>query len=239
MRSIERENFLESKFSKSLDFDGFFIEKKKKLFKDSLKSEISFIELDDKREKDFLKEKDLKEVIFFKNFNLKFFKNFQRKLKENGIKIPLVLYVKLERKENFIGFFLKLSTLLLKNAIEGVCIREMSKKSLNSLLLILQIFKKRFFRAEYISCPGCGRTLFDIEKITKKVKGKTAHLKNIKIAVMGCVVNGAGEMKDADFGILGASKGMVDLYRGKRCVERGVPIEKADEKLLFHIEKNR
>ena len=85
--------------------------------------------------------------------------------------------------------------------------------------------------------PGCGRTLFDLQQTLAKVKAATAHLNGLKIAVMGCIVNGPGEMADADFGYVGAAPGKVTLYRGTQVVERNIPQEEAVERLLTLIEK--
>lgn len=100
---------------------------------------------------------------------------------------------------------------------------------------ILQATRTRTTRTEYISCPGCGRTLFDLQETIAKVKAATTDLKGLKIGVMGCIVNGPGEMADADYGYVGAGRGKVSLYRGKTCVERGIPTEQAVEKLLALI----
>ncbi|MBK7030970.1 MAG: (E)-4-hydroxy-3-methylbut-2-enyl-diphosphate synthase [Bacteroidales bacterium] len=97
---------------------------------------------------------------------------------------------------------------------------------------ILQATRTRITRTEYISCPSCGRTLFDIESTLEKVKSATSHLVGLKIAVMGCIVNGPGEMADADFGYVGAGKGKVSLYKGKEVVMKGIPEESAVDELI-------
>ncbi len=97
---------------------------------------------------------------------------------------------------------------------------------------LLQAARVRSSKTEYIACPGCGRTLFDLNSTTERIKSKTGHLKGVKIAVMGCIVNGPGEMADADFGYVGGSPGTVNLYVGKDVVERGVPTAAADERLI-------
>lgn len=97
---------------------------------------------------------------------------------------------------------------------------------------ILQAARQRFTRTEYIACPGCGRTLFDLQSTLAKVKEATGHLKGLKIGVMGCVVNGPGEMADADFGYVGAGVGNVSLYRGKECVKKNIPAETALPQLI-------
>ncbi len=97
---------------------------------------------------------------------------------------------------------------------------------------ILQGARLRTTRTEYISCPSCGRTRFDLEATTARIKERTAHLKGVKIAIMGCIVNGPGEMADADFGYVGSGNGMVTLYRGKRIVARDIPEADAPDRLV-------
>ena len=104
---------------------------------------------------------------------------------------------------------------------------------------ILQAARLRTTKTEYISCPGCGRTLYDLPGTIARIKAATAHLKGLKIGIMGCIVNGPGEMADADYGYVGAARGKVSLYRGKECVEKNIPAEEAVEKLLALIENDR
>lgn len=101
---------------------------------------------------------------------------------------------------------------------------------------ILQGARIRFTKPEYISCPGCGRTLYNLEETIARIKAATGHLKGVKIAIMGCIVNGPGEMADADFGYVGAGRGKISLYRGKECIEKNIPEENAVERLLKLIE---
>ncbi|MBR5828357.1 MAG: (E)-4-hydroxy-3-methylbut-2-enyl-diphosphate synthase [Paludibacteraceae bacterium] len=103
---------------------------------------------------------------------------------------------------------------------------------------ILQAARVRMYKTEYISCPGCGRTLFDLEQTIAQVKAATAHLQGLKIGIMGCIVNGPGEMADADYGYVGAGRGKVSLYRGKECVLKNIPQEEAVEQLLALIQKD-
>jgi (E)-4-hydroxy-3-methylbut-2-enyl-diphosphate synthase len=97
---------------------------------------------------------------------------------------------------------------------------------------VLQGSGTRLSKTDYVACPSCGRTLFDLQSTTERIKAQTSHLVGVKIAIMGCVVNGPGEMADADFGYVGGSPGHVNLYVGKTCVERNVPTEIADAKLI-------
>jgi len=106
------------------------------------------------------------------------------------------------------------------------------ERLLEIALSVLQSARLRSSRTEYIACPGCGRTLFDLETTTRRIKSRTGHLPGVKIAVMGCIVNGPGEMADADFGYVGSAPGFVNLYVGKEIVARNVPEEEADERLI-------
>lgn len=104
--------------------------------------------------------------------------------------------------------------------------------------MLLQACRRRFTAPEYIACPGCGRTLFDLERTFGEVKRRTARFAGVKIAVMGCVVNGPGEMADADFGYVGEGRGHVTLYRGRTPVERYIPQEEAIDRLVSLIESS-
>ena len=104
---------------------------------------------------------------------------------------------------------------------------------------ILQAARVRMYKTEYISCPGCGRTLFDLEQTIAKVKAATSHLQGLKIGIMGCIVNGPGEMADADYGYVGAGRGKVSLYRGKECMLKNIPQEDAVTQLLALIEADK
>lgn len=97
---------------------------------------------------------------------------------------------------------------------------------------ILQAARMRSFKTDFISCPSCGRTLFDLQDVTKRIKERTDHLPGVKIAIMGCIVNGPGEMADADFGYVGSKPGMIDLYVGKSCVQKDIPFAEADDRLI-------
>ncbi len=112
------------------------------------------------------------------------------------------------------------------------------KACLQSSYAVLQATRRRMTKTEYISCPSCGRTLFDLEETTARIKNVTGHLKGVKIAVMGCIVNGPGEMADADFGYVGGAPGRVNLYVGKDCVERNIPSAEAPDRLVSLIKSN-
>ena len=104
---------------------------------------------------------------------------------------------------------------------------------------ILQAARIKFVKTEYISCPGCGRTLYDLEGTISRIKAATSHLKGLKIAIMGCIVNGPGEMADADYGYVGAARGKVSLYKNKVCVKKNIPEEEAVDQLLKFIEEDQ
>ena len=110
---------------------------------------------------------------------------------------------------------------------------------LSTSLGILQAARLRMSKTEYISCPGCGRTLYDLQATIARIKAATQHLKGLKIGIMGCIVNGPGEMADADYGYVGAGRGKVSLYRGKECVEKNIPEADAVEHLLQLIENDK
>jgi (E)-4-hydroxy-3-methylbut-2-enyl-diphosphate synthase len=97
---------------------------------------------------------------------------------------------------------------------------------------VLQASGARISKTEYVACPSCGRTLFDLQPVTDQIKHVTGHLTGVKIAIMGCIVNGPGEMADADFGYVGGAPGKVNLYVGKECVEKNVPQAEADDRLI-------
>ena len=94
------------------------------------------------------------------------------------------------------------------------------------------------YKTEYVSCPSCGRTLFKIEEVIREIREATGHLKGLKIAVMGCIVNGPGEMADADYGYVGAARGKISLYRQKECVRMNIPQENAVQELVNLIRQD-
>jgi (E)-4-hydroxy-3-methylbut-2-enyl-diphosphate synthase len=108
----------------------------------------------------------------------------------------------------------------------------------NIAFSVLQATRTRISKTEYISCPSCGRTLFDLQETTAKIRSVTSHLKGVKIAIMGCIVNGPGEMADADFGYVGSGPGKITLYKGKEVVKRNVASEVAVEELVSLLKEN-
>ena len=135
-----------------------------------------------------------------------------------------------------------LGALLIDGLVDGVWIENSAGTAteINSIAFgILQATRARISKTEYIACPGFGRTMYDLQGTLARIKAATAHLKGLKIGVMGCIVNGPGEMADADYGYVGAARGKVSLYRKKECVEKNIPEEEAIEKLLQLIENDK
>lgn len=124
-----------------------------------------------------------------------------------------------------------LGSLLCDGIGDGVALAEMADSTELSFN-ILQATGTRLSKTDYVACPSCGRTLFDLQETTERIKQRTSHLVGVRLAIMGCIVNGPGEMADADFGYVGGAPGQVNLYVGKDCVEKGVPAEVADERLV-------
>ena len=118
-----------------------------------------------------------------------------------------------------------------------LCAERFSRSDLQSLAdSILQAARIKFTKTEYISCPGCGRTLYDLQSTIRRIKEATRHMVGLKIGIMGCIVNGPGEMADADYGYVGAGRGRISLYRGKECVLKNIPEEEAVQQLLQLIQ---
>ena len=135
-----------------------------------------------------------------------------------------------------------LGVLLIDGLVDGLWLENPSSSAdeLNAIMFgILQATRARISKTEYIACPGCGRTMYDLQGTLARIKAATAHLKGLKIGVMGCIVNGPGEMADADYGYVGAARGKVSLYRRKECVEKNIPEEEAIERLLQLIDSDR
>ncbi len=129
-----------------------------------------------------------------------------------------------------------MGALLLDGFGDGIYLQNegaISHEQINSIAFgILQAARVRVSKTEYISCPSCGRTLFDLQTAIAKIKAKTAHLKGLKIGIMGCIVNGPGEMADADYGYVGAGVGKVSIYKKQECIQRNIPVDEAVDKLI-------
>jgi (E)-4-hydroxy-3-methylbut-2-enyl-diphosphate synthase len=165
-----------------------------------------------------------------------------RTLSESGIAAPLLLRVDVtDRLEDPLLFpSVYLGSLLCDGLGDAVRIEHYGSPadSLRLAFNILQGTRLRLFKTEFISCPSCGRTQFDLEETTRRIKARTAHLKGVKIAIMGCIVNGPGEMADADFGYVGWGPGKVSLFVGKDLIEKDIPYAEADERLVGLIKEH-
>lgn len=160
-----------------------------------------------------------------------------------GIDNPVILrgvYNGLDADTVRLRASIDLGALLLKGFADGIEIVSDAltlDEASRLALAILQSARLRISHTEYIACPGCGRTLFDLQQTLARVKEATSHLKGLKIGVMGCIVNGPGEMADADYGYVGAGVGKISLYKGKECVEKNIPAEEAVSHLVELIKK--
>lgn len=182
-------------------------------------------------------------------------RSFFAALAEQGVKCPVVLWSNSEAAtvdEQLIAFATNTGGLLLDGMGDGILLTN-SKDNIqnnkvtgrtylevksneqflnNTAFSILQATRTRISKTEYISCPSCGRTLFDLQETTAKIRAATNHLKGVKIAIMGCIVNGPGEMADADFGYVGSGPGKITLYKSKEVMKKNVPSEVAVEELI-------
>lgn len=167
------------------------------------------------------------------------------KLAIEGVEAPVIIrraYTEASVEALRIKAAADLGVLLIDGLADGLWLENPSSTSaeLNSIMFgILQATRARISKTEYIACPGCGRTMYDLQGTLARIKAATGHLKGLKIGVMGCIVNGPGEMADADYGYVGAARGKVSLYRRKECVEKNVPEEEAIERLLQLIDSDK
>ena len=160
-------------------------------------------------------------------------------LKDKKIRNPVIIkrnYQDLDEQQFQLYSSTDIGGLLIDGFGDGVWIKQ--KNCVNTALLnsttfgILQATRTRISKTEYISCPSCGRTLFDLQETTAKIRKVTDHLKGIKIGIMGCIVNGPGEMADADYGYVGTGPGKITLYKGKEVVKKNIPTEGAVDELI-------
>ena len=166
------------------------------------------------------------------------------RLNKAGNRMPVVLkrqYETTDWDELCLQSAMELGCFFIDGLADGICIEapafsaeQIEKLSYN----ILQAARARQTKTEYISCPSCGRTLFDLQETIAKIKEKTSSQTHLKIGIMGCIVNGPGEMADADYGYVGAARGKISLYKGKECIEKNIPQEEAVEKLVELIKAN-
>ncbi len=171
-------------------------------------------------------------------------------LQKRKIKIPVIIkrnYEQISDEDFQLYAAADMGALLLDGFADGVMLsyQRPQKKGCDQRLInstsfgLLQATRTRISKTEYISCPSCGRTLFDLQETTAKIRERTDHLKGVKIGIMGCIVNGPGEMADADYGYVGTGIGKITLYKGKQVVERNIDEENAVEELINLIKKNK
>ena len=177
-------------------------------------------------------------------------RRFFVELMNNNVKNPAIIIcdsTNTTMDQSLIHYSVEAGGLLLDGLSDGVCFghyfgnRKVFPKTkfLNSVAFgILQATRTRISRTEYISCPSCGRTLFDLQETTAKIRAVTNHLKGVKIAIMGCIVNGPGEMADADFGYVGSGVGKITLYKGKEVVKRNIDSHIAVDELINLLKEN-
>jgi (E)-4-hydroxy-3-methylbut-2-enyl-diphosphate synthase len=161
-----------------------------------------------------------------------------------GFQSPLIIHREYET-DDFENLRLYASTdlggLFIDGFGDGVWLKtiNIAPYDINRILFgILQAARVRISKTEYIACPSCGRTLFDLVEVTNKIRERTGHLKGVKIGIMGCIVNGPGEMADADYGYVGSGPGKITLYRGKEVIKKGVPSETAVDGLIDLIKED-
>lgn len=170
---------------------------------------------------------------------------FIHRLWDNGCKAPVVVrmsYDDANEEDVQVKAGTDFGALLLNGLVDGIVLDAPNLPNNADAVAysfgILQAARRRTTKTEYISCPSCGRTLYDLQHAVKEIKAATSHLKGLKIGIMGCIVNGPGEMADADYGYVGAAVGKVSLYKGKECVERNVPQDVALTHLIDLIKAN-
>lgn len=225
-------------------------------------NQLNFVMVDcyDKAEEDTSREQffniiksDPTAVICLSSQNKNAVQSVRRMFQEliaNQIQNPVVLICDSNHEtneESLIHYAVESGALLIDGMCDGVCFGYHYSsqaiippyKLLNSVAFgILQAARTRISKTEYISCPSCGRTLFDLQETTAKIRAVTNHLKGVKIAIMGCIVNGPGEMADADFGYVGSGVDKITLYKGKEVVKRNINSEIAVEELINLLKEN-
>jgi (E)-4-hydroxy-3-methylbut-2-enyl-diphosphate synthase len=160
-------------------------------------------------------------------------------LMENDVKAPVIIgraYGDLTEEQLQLYSATDIGGLLLDGLGDGVFVADETHQRdelvNRTVFNVLQATRTRISKTEYISCPSCGRTLFDLQETTAKIRARTNHLKGVKIGIMGCIVNGPGEMADADYGYVGTGPGKITLYKGREVVQRNIPSKDAVDALI-------
>lgn len=230
-------------------------------------SKMNFIGLDVSKNVDDIinatKQNDTVVYVIYSNENngMQQCRAFVQELVAQNIHHPIIVAVESHHSsidEQLIHFSQKAGALFLDNMGNGIWLMNDPNKIVNQKVLgrtylpvnnnhqflnntsfgILQATRKRISKTEYISCPSCGRTLFDLQETTAKIRARTNHLKGVKIAIMGCIVNGPGEMADADFGYVGSGVGKITLYKNKDVVKKNIDSEVAVDELINLLKEN-
>ncbi|MBK8983144.1 MAG: (E)-4-hydroxy-3-methylbut-2-enyl-diphosphate synthase [Ignavibacteria bacterium] len=207
--------------------------------------ELSLNELSEELMKKLSEEKNF--IAILKTGNAHAMAEMRRafiELMNNDLKIPVVIKRKYENAtedELTVDSSADIGPLLLDGLGDGIWIESPGTdlKKINSISFgILQATRTRISRTDYISCPSCGRTLFDLQETTAMIRNRTNHLKGLKIAIMGCIVNGPGEMADADYGYVGSGPGKITLYKGKEVIKKSIDTDIAVDELINLIKEN-
>ena len=207
---------------------------------------MSFPELNPKLLGLFIERKDIVVLLTTNHLNgVGEQRAFFHTLLNAGCTVPVVIcrnYSENDLQQLQIKAAADLGVLFIDGFGDGIFIENegiISVEEINSVAFgILQASRVRVTKTEYISCPGCGRTMFNLQTVIAQIKARTSHLKGLKIGIMGCIVNGPGEMADADYGYVGAGRGKVSLYKKKECMERNIPEQDAVNKLIDLIKLN-
>ena len=235
-----------------LDGKGYpVLSKKNYLTNSKFSSYLNFIRVSEEEiTKSFCEKikKDKTAVLLFSTKNIHSVGEWRAgflKLINQKVYTPIIIYKNYQNVSNREEFpfhaSIDLGSLLLDGLGDGLAIffdQELEFNKTQLAFNILQATRTRISKTEYISCPSCGRTLFDLESTTAKIRAATGHLKGLKIGVMGCIVNGPGEMADADYGYVGTGPGKISLYKEKNVIKKNIPTEKAIEELIKIIKEN-
>ena len=170
-------------------------------------------------------------------------RRFIFELIKNNISVPIIIkrnYSRLDSKQLLINSSIDIGALLINGLIDGIWLESnQSPKYINKTSFgILQATRSRITKTEYISCPSCGRTQFDLPEVTAQIRKETEHLKGVKIGIMGCIVNGPGEMADADYGYVGTGSGSISLYKGQEVVQKNIATKDAVNALVSLIKEH-
>ena len=219
------------------------------LSSDTISNKINFIKVKDNEcDEIFLSDINNKNVVLIlENTNNTYTKlrAFFNNLLRLNIYIPVIIFKAFEDcnlQDIQIKSACQIGSLFIDGFGDGIFLKNKGGVLFNQVLStsfsLLQASRARITKTEYISCPGCGRTLFNLEETVQKIKKKTSHLKGLKIGIMGCIVNGPGEMTDADYGYVGAGKGKITLYKNKEAIKKNIPSENAVNELIELIKQN-